>query len=825
MLNQPAEAMEKRSPPPAGQADQTGQVGQAQPSACPPIPLGTAGAQNTSSFSSFQLPSNNLNNAWLSAHPTPSNNDTQLLPVNPTPHENGITSLWTEGNEKASWTQGSSAESEALTSIDECFPALWQPQETAIGQGRDPDRNQPKPLRTILPSSVQQGAAKATLRNNRYPPHEGESYLVDPIPNPSTVKKPKKPRVSIRANLLVPTTAPVAVTTALMPSDTAPVPVATIPAPAKTTLTNMSNNAQDRMAQEDNSSVRVTSVRIGAASASADITSTAPSNNIEVRQVEDANSSNKRRPRERSTRLGLKRRGKYRPRKPKAWLRLFMDPNSLSPVGDDNADKSGDDDDDDDERPAKRSKSINKQYGPRLLDKDGNPWLLDPPVMEYPYLQEAFPYEEYKTPENRVETTTYGTMPNPLPDAWYAPQSPFITRDFFSIKKFEYAKKLFKAIEVNTADLRMDIYYQRGFELASKRMLDRVRAEKWKALETRNGKQSDRDTTELHSDKGGSGLIMRPQDPDRVYQPLNASVEAQSPRDQTQDVRFQSTNGDSGPSSTASSPAAQLMDPNTSRGEQTHLSSALSSTQPVAASAPGAQSLTASSSTAALFSSSLSSSSAPVAAVGLSSPTASSSAPSTAVATGAPSSSSSSSSSALSTASASASATAPETGPSPDSSSSKLDEPTLTDYYQVNTYLAQLFVPMVKNDPIPLSPAAYRILQTMMMGMENKIIAMGCQRQRAELTARLSKVDAKSRRKDLRQYRRPKIVDVDEWIFGYPFNRREDEEEYLRDRKKQEEAMALRPGQRPAFVSNPLEIPLEMEPFHQARERMQKWKK
>ncbi|KAG0362015.1 hypothetical protein BGZ54_008813 [Gamsiella multidivaricata] len=439
----------------------------------------------------------------------------------------------------------------------------------------------------------------------------------------------------------------------------------------------MSNNAQDRMAQEDNSSgkrshgrpyvrdfevdtlarkganpvpVRVTSVRIGAASASADITSTAPSNNIEVRQVEDANSSNKRRPRERSTRLGLKRRGKYRPRKPKAWLRLFMDPNSLSPVGDDNADKSGDDDDDDDERPAKRSKSINKQYGPRLLDKDGNPWLLDPPVMEYPYLQEAFPYEEYKTPENRVETTTYGTMPNPLPDAWYAPQSPFITRDFFSIKKFEYAKKLFKAIEVNTADLRMDIYYQRGFELASKRMLDRVRAEKWKALETRNG-------------------------------------------------------------------------------------------------------------------------------------------------------------------------------PSPDSSSSKLDEPTLTDYYQVNTYLAQLFVPMVKNDPIPLSPAAYRILQTMMMGMENKIIAMGCQRQRAELTARLSKVDAKSRRKDLRQYRRPKIVDVDEWIFGYPFNRREDEEEYLRDRKKQEEAMALRPGQRPAFVSNPLEIPLEMEPFHQARERMQKWKK
>ncbi|KAG0299428.1 hypothetical protein BGZ98_010064 [Dissophora globulifera] len=131
--------------------------------------------------------------------------------------------------------------------------------------------------------------------------------------------------------------------------------------------------------------------------------------------------------------------------------------------------------------------------------------------------------------------------------------------------------------------------------------------------------------------------------------------------------------------------------------------------------------------------------------------------------------------------------------------------PTLADYYQVNAYLTMLFKPIMRRRPIPLSPAASRILQTVMMGLESKVVGMGCHLQRRELTDRLAQADARSRFSKLTTYRKPKPFDVDNYVLQPSFDLSKDIE-----------------GESRPFVSNPLQIPEQLEPFSVARDFLEK---
>ncbi|KAF9310884.1 hypothetical protein BG003_008009 [Podila horticola] len=75
----------------------------------------------------------------------------------------------------------------------------------------------------------------------------------------------------------------------------------------------------------------------------------------------------------------------------------------------------------------------------------------------------------------------------------------------------------------------------------------------------------------------------------------------------------------------------------------------------------------------------------------------------------------------------------------------KGDEVNLLDYYQVNKFLATVFetdADVRSTPPVPLSKGACRILQTLLGDIETKIVAMGCHRQRKELTRLLAEKDA-----------------------------------------------------------------------------------
>ncbi|KAG0025671.1 hypothetical protein BGZ82_009899 [Podila clonocystis] len=75
----------------------------------------------------------------------------------------------------------------------------------------------------------------------------------------------------------------------------------------------------------------------------------------------------------------------------------------------------------------------------------------------------------------------------------------------------------------------------------------------------------------------------------------------------------------------------------------------------------------------------------------------------------------------------------------------KNNEINLLDYYQVNKFLATVFeadADVRSTPPVPLSKGACRILQTLLGDIETKIVAMGCHRQRKELTRLLAEKDA-----------------------------------------------------------------------------------
>jgi len=101
-------------------------------------------------------------------------------------------------------------------------------------------------------------------------------------------------------------------------------------------------------------------------------------------------------------------------------------------------------------------------------------WHVGVPRMEFPYLQEAFPYDKYeeKRPEPlpgslRHKSGFISRFGRPLVpevelgEEWYAPQGAVDLKDHFSLEKLKDATGLTRTIKVETEGLRMDVYYQR----------------------------------------------------------------------------------------------------------------------------------------------------------------------------------------------------------------------------------------------------------------------------------------------------------------------------------------------------------------------------
>ncbi|KAF9585865.1 hypothetical protein BGW38_000334 [Lunasporangiospora selenospora] len=292
-------------------------------------------------------------------------------------------------------------------------------------------------------------------------------------------------------------------------------------------------------------------------------------------------------------------------------------------------------------------------------------WLLDAPAIQYPYLQEAFPYATYKAPERPACFAPKGISNLPLTQEWYRPQGSVAPEDFFSMTKFEYSRRLLKSVKVSADRLRMDVYYSRGFELAARRTLDRVRAEnRKKTLEERaeswHGVNANRygsdDSDEEPLTEGPSGSIHLETSDGREKAPLPESHSDP-------------------PSNTSENPPAPQSRDDTQTDPESRTAASVNNEPTVE---------------------------------------------------------------------------------SPQSQSS--DEPTLTDYYQVNAFLAKMFMPGSERfKPQKLSPASCRVLHSLLSGLETKVLAMGCHKQRQLLTRLLSRVDEETTKENLSQKPRRKI--------------------------------------------------------------------
>ncbi|KAF9944372.1 hypothetical protein BGZ70_004716 [Mortierella alpina] len=155
--------------------------------------------------------------------------------------------------------------------------------------------------------------------------------------------------------------------------------------------------------------------------------------------------------------------------------------------------------------------------------------------------------------------------------------------------------------------------------------------------------------------------------------------------------------------------------------------------------------------------------------------------------------------------------------------------PTLTDYYQVNAFMTSLFTPgeAQPTSETPLSPAACRILQTLLLNLETKMIGMGCHFQRQELTRRLALIDTLQTgagtlgdspapwRRNQRQSPAPaENADTDAAKALVSGARTGDEDHHY--------ISPYRRLQKRPFISNPLEVPAAMEPFWKARDYMER---
>ncbi|KAI1305586.1 hypothetical protein EDD11_004900 [Mortierella claussenii] len=272
-------------------------------------------------------------------------------------------------------------------------------------------------------------------------------------------------------------------------------------------------------------------------------------------------------------------------------------------------------------------------------------WALAPPLAQYPYLQEAFPFEEYDTPKNRVETAWLDPAMSPMGLEWYGLQGPVVNEDLFSKDKFEYATNMLRKVDVEDSKLRMEMYFYRGFELASRKVLDRVRINNAAEKKLTSTLEASQNNIALSSATSAQGGQPRP-----TQAPSTLSLVAPDPLHQLM--------------SSSSTPASASVQ------SRTKTSNAIAD--------PGTTT----------------------------------------------------------------NPTIVNTTTEPNSSQEDDATVALTDYYQVNQLLATLFQPGENPDtPIPLTAGARRIVATMLAGLESKLNAMGCHRQRMELTRRLGMVD------------------------------------------------------------------------------------
>ncbi|KAF9105708.1 hypothetical protein BGX27_009492 [Mortierella sp. AM989] len=455
----------------------------------------------------------------------------------------------------------------------------------------------------------------------------------------------------------------------------------------------------------------------------------------------------------------------------------------------------------------------NQKLEQELKEGTWKEWIVNPPIMEYPYLQHAFPYDDYRTPENRVDNMQE-SPPQSVTIAWHCPQGSVLGEDFFSMIKFNYSMTMLQTIDVDTDDIRMDIYYHRGFELASRKMLDRV------GIKLREGKEGD-------AREG-------------VSEPSDQSI-MPTEIQETENTAITDTASNSSSSLHVSSQSTGLSDTIASISDSTNKHMTLDNTSSTIGADQPADSTTLHS--------------AQVDAVQEDSR---------------PRDTTHSTS---------------ELSSDRDSNNPSTNSVSLNDYYQVNKFLSSLFLPHsgTQDPQALLSPGACRILQTMLTGLENKIYGMGCHRQREELTKRISQVDmeatsikiANQRRKGRRLpgqtypestttsdhasressvtidtptaetagstsnsssmpppprpprtsrntllpcYRKKKKIDMDDFVMRVPVPN-----SGSRGKNKQKEKEGTARAPKP-FISNPLKISADMDPFSKARDYLENLK-
>ncbi|KAI9242914.1 MAG: hypothetical protein BYD32DRAFT_456522 [Podila humilis] len=297
-------------------------------------------------------------------------------------------------------------------------------------------------------------------------------------------------------------------------------------------------------------------------------------------------------------------------------------------------------------------------------------YTVDLPAMEDPYLQEAFPYSY----PFKDETTQF------MPIEWYMPQGPFAAEDFFSMQKLQYSSSIMKTMKFRNEGLPLEQYYARGFDLASKVVLDRERSRRikeHKAARPDNPLMQPIETILASIQAVGEASAVPAPTPVSVLTSTAASTSASTPAmDPSGGSTSQPSASMDGQRTNSVHPTATPDQPNT-----TTYGAGTASDQNITAISRSRNTSEQPNTTAA----------------------------------------------------------------QPSSTTQEGNEVTLLDYYQVNKFIETIFetnADIRHTPPVPLSKGACRILQTLLGDIETKIVAMGCHRQRKELTRLLAERDA-----------------------------------------------------------------------------------
>ncbi|KAG0240022.1 hypothetical protein BGW41_007283 [Actinomortierella wolfii] len=104
---------------------------------------------------------------------------------------------------------------------------------------------------------------------------------------------------------------------------------------------------------------------------------------------------------------------------------------------------------------------------------------------DYPYLQNDFPYEDRDMRGKRLQARENAIRLKD--DSWYVPQGAVAAEDLFSRKKLKYSLSILEAFSAHHAkmgnrpstDFKFDSveYYSRGFALAARKVLDKIKKE------------------------------------------------------------------------------------------------------------------------------------------------------------------------------------------------------------------------------------------------------------------------------------------------------------------------------------------------------------